>query len=218
MKSLFLSSCLLILFFGCSFPRYEELNKAGSIYLDRNELPPLLSKVSEKLVYKASINAFGNYLSGLMIFKMLESGETRVAMISELGFNVFDFGFKGDTFHLYFMLEPMKKSYIINTLKKDIMLLLMQNNKGKKADMLTDNKKSVQILKIEFDDYNNYYYFRNDGSKPFKMENSSLWLKNVSIDFYSWEDDAPDSLLLDHFDFDLSIKLKRVKEKGEDAD
>lgn len=209
---------MLCLLFGCSFPRYEELNNAGSIFLDRNELPPLISKPSEKLVYKASINAFGNYLSGLLIFKNLENGETRVAMISELGFNVFDFGFTGDTSQLYFILEPMRKSYIINTLKNDMKLLLMQNNIGKKADMLTDNKKSFHIMKIEFEDYNNYYYFRNGVSKPFKMENSSLWLKNVSIDFYSWENDVPDSLLLSHFNFNLSIKMKRVKEKTEDAD
>ncbi len=202
---------LLVLISGCSFSRYNELKPIKEITLSGNEIPAFLNYSNQKALFKSAINVYGNYLSGLMFFKEMEDSSVRVVLVTELGIKLFDFEFKYNDFKVHFCIEPLNKSYILNLIRDDFSLLINKIPTGSKALMLSDYNSRHKIYKLENEESSNYYFFENQTGRFEKMENASLWLRNVEIK--SSKDS--DTLEIDHCNFDINIKLIKINNKDE---
>jgi len=110
-----------VLLFSCSSTK--QLTKASpkeSIFV---ATPPLATHYSTAL-YKAKINIADKKYSGLFYFKLMEDTSYRVVLLSEFGLNLLDLEYKNHDFTVVNCKSFLDKSIIVNTLKKDLKLLL----------------------------------------------------------------------------------------------
>ena len=85
-----LSSIVLILFISCaSYPKKNGFKASEG----QNFENPYFSDASKDYIYKANIEAFGNFFGGIFIVKKLGEDHHRIAFTTEMGNKIFDFTF-----------------------------------------------------------------------------------------------------------------------------
>jgi len=208
MKSLLLNSLLIMLLVACSTSRYAKLNKIEELTLKGQEIPVFFADTTDKILYKSSVNIYGNYLSGLTLFKRLPDSSIRVVFMNELGIKIFEFEFKNNEFKKVFCLEQLDRPSIINTIKSDLEILLFQSFINQKSIIFNDKENLYRIYRTRFGEFFNYYFISRKTNTLLKIENGGLTSENVEIRFGS----NADSLEIEHKDMDINIKMYKIIE------
>ena len=200
-RFLFLSIGLSAL--GCSIVRPVLQPAAADSACIQKYIPEFNSEW-----YNTGIDVVGKHLSGLLLIKKLEDQSQRIVFTNEAGVKFFDFGFDSSgEFKVYQVLDRMNKKSIINTLKKDFELLLMNKVKFKKPIPLKD----ADALRFAFDDgkETDYLVTTPDCSCLIKLEKWGR--KNVMTEIIiNSSDSIPDSIQIQHYNFDMTIKMRRI--------
>jgi hypothetical protein len=161
-------------------------------------------------LYNASIDVVGKHLSGLVLFKSMPDSSLRVVFTNEAGIKFFDFGFEPDgSFKAHQVIKQLNKKAVVKTLRQDFELLLMRRAErempkayasgselkfgfaGKKdTDFVVTNETCTSLLRME-----------KSTSKEIK---TTAHLFGAGIQ-------APDSIRIKHFNFNMNIRLKRLE-------
>ncbi|MEO6303965.1 MAG: hypothetical protein ABIP51_12415, partial [Bacteroidia bacterium] len=125
-----------------------------------SEVRPIVNR-NNSLLYKAKINLFNRYYSGLIILKQTDAATSHLTFVTEIGMKMFDFEIQNNNFKLTYVFEPLNKPKIIKLLESDMKLILLQHLLNKQAAVY--EKKNEKIYKIKED--LKYYYKTNTGTK-----------------------------------------------------
>src|SRR5207253_9678248 len=92
-KGLYLSSIVLLLAVACSPLRGYKFEKKQSATF--KDVKPVFNG-QHSILYKARINLFRKYYSGLIVIKETAPGTAHLAFITEVGMKIFDYEITAD--------------------------------------------------------------------------------------------------------------------------
>jgi hypothetical protein len=160
--------------------------------------------------YNATVDVIGKHISGLLLFKTMPDSSMRIVFTNEVGVTFFDFEFKKDgTFKAHQIIEQMNRKAVINLLRKDFELIMMRGLASKKLKGYQQNDEVFYALdgKKETD----YFITDKDCASLLRVEKGSKRKKKVEVTLWGSLGQAPDSVHLKHFTFDMQIGLKKIQ-------
>ncbi|ULQ51467.1 hypothetical protein [Flavihumibacter fluvii] len=161
-------------------------------------------------LYKANVQVNGKTLSGLLLIKAMADSSTRVVFSTETGFKFFDFSFGGQQdFKVYYVMKKLDKKVVVDALRNDFELLLMRWVNGTNpfvaamdAQWYHGFPKGKKI---------SYYITDSLCNELYRAELASKRKKLVTVQLYNTIGQVPDSMFVQHFNFNFTISLKKLE-------
>ena len=120
-------------------------------------------------VYKAKINVFDNYFSGLFLVKYFAKDTAyHVVLLSEVGLNLLDIEYKNEKARIVSCQDFLNKKMVLNTLKADFLLLFIKPNGINKKYKSKSDENLNQVIKFR-KKWHNFYYFCNNENEILKI-------------------------------------------------
>jgi hypothetical protein len=206
----FLLISILLLFFGCRTVKHCNLQKVNEQQTEVAQLYSCFKDNFNKALFKSEIKIFKNNISGLTLIKLMPDNSYRINFITELGLKIFDFELKGDQFKVIYCLEKMNKKKLIQILKEDFTLLLLENKLDDNAILYKNKTNSEKVFR--FHHKNNYtYYYIDDNTKILnKIENCGYFSRRVTIGFSEFKNKFPTKIDISHHYLKLNIRLNKI--------
>jgi len=192
-----------------------KINMSGDDYLELMAFPPGF----EKALYKAELVFYGHTFNGLMMIKAFENESYKVAFISEVGMNFFDFELRKITsdnkLNLYInnIYSALDRQVFINSLEKYFSMLLSPgiNNKENKTYLKKDG--SMIMIKVKSYKGKDAYMSKNLIEPYTEITNLrgitgreritiSLSPKKINL--------SPEFILIEQAGLDVSFKLELI--------
>ncbi|MBL7882624.1 MAG: hypothetical protein JNL69_01035 [Bacteroidia bacterium] len=209
MKNLLLNSFIVILLSSCSLGQYGKLKKTAST---PESIPhSIFGENFNSFLFKTNIRVYGKEYSGLLVTKQMEANDYRVIFTTELGMKLFDFQFKDTLFTLHYCVPQFNRAALLNTIQKDIEVLLMNNIKTHPSSSYIDSKQTQNITKIDFGKYQNYYFKNVQSKELVKIEQAKKSRKKTTFILSNYTDGFPNYILIKHHDIKLKIELNLLK-------
>lgn len=204
MRFLLLSSCVIVLF-SCSSV-YKKLQKTtGDVSCIQKFKPAYTSQW-----YTTTVDVLNNHLSGLLLFKKMPDGSTRLLFSNEMGVKFFDFEFDtAGNFKVHHIMQTMNKKAVIKTLRKDFELVLFMHTDPQNSSVLRDSLYTYYAFPQEKG--SNYYITANDCSSLVRMERGSKKKPVVEAVMKDYKNGMPDTIGISHKNFKFDISLKRLE-------
>jgi len=170
-------------------------------------------------LFNTSVGIFKKGYSGLLVIKPETTGSYRIVLITEFGLKIFDMEFfPGGGFQLHYCMEAINKKYIINTLRKDFELLLKEKPSGSSSVLLKERKTGAMVLREKEGGKRFYYYIDGKTGVVTGIMKATPLGKKAKAVFYGIAGNAPDSVILDHYNVNLNIKLDLIDENTRPVD
>lgn len=160
-------------------------------------------------IYKTGVDAYGQYLSGLLIIKSLKEDNYRLVFTTEMGLKLFDFEFKDEEFVVHYCMEKLNKKPVLNLLEKDFSLMLAREVLGDKEVKKVQNQDKIEYHWKAENEIRTYYTFQS-GRTYAVIARSPKGNVKVSIDYQSGAL-IPENVKLVHKNLNLKMKLKLLK-------
>lgn len=204
-SSQYVVAFLLLGALSCTSP-YEHLQQAAGV---PSGCVAGLAPCFDKVVYNTHVEVVGKHLSGLLLFKTMDDGSKRAVFTSETGPTLFDFEFKGDSFKKHFCIEKLDRKAVVNTLRRDLSLLLVEGVGEPGSQVLQDG----QHLYFPFEKGKETAWYITDPacSRLLRIENASKHKKKTILTFPPLQKALPDSALIEHQNFNFAIRLTKLK-------
>ena len=172
---------------------------------------PYFSNSEIDYVYKANITVYGNELSGIFIVKKINETTHRAVFTTEFGNKLLDFEISDTTFKINFIVDELNRKILINTLKMDFKLLL--RNKFDVQEQFENELFKVFLIK---DGKNfEYLYLTKPNNKLSKIVLASKRKEKISIEYTSENNIFANSIIIQHQNLRLQIKLNYINTKTE---
>ena len=203
-------SLILLLLSACGSPYKRLLPAAGAAKgADILKFKPHFPAF-QKEVYRCHVDGrflFKSFhLSGLLLFKNYENGETRVLFSNEMGFTFFDFGWDAsDSFKVNSIIEQLNRPALVRTLRKDLELLLLKNIQSS----LPLRDKDTLYYQVPLAKGNAYYIA--DATKLLRIEVAGR--KKVATIYssgYGAVGSMADSISIVHHKANFTIEAKKI--------
>ncbi|MCX7551454.1 hypothetical protein [Xanthomarina sp. F2636L] len=201
MRFLLISLCFFVVSCG-SYPEKQNFLTENSTSQEIENL--YFSDPSIDYVYKASIDVYDRNFSGLLIIKKLTDKEHRVAFTTEMGNKMFDFSFTEDNFQVNFILDELNKKMLINILKKDFKVLILEN------PLISNSysKENNQVFETLIYNKKHYYFTENNQlNQVIKTKNGK---EKVQFLFSEINNHLANQIEIKHQNIKLKIKLKSI--------
>jgi hypothetical protein len=217
LKNLVLSSVLIVLLTGCSYPQFNSFQRTSEAVISLNDVKPWFVEGQDHYLFSAEIDIYRNHFGGMMVIKYLSKESCRVVYITEVGIKVFDMEFftNGD-FKLHYCLDAINRKIIIKTLKKDIGLMLSNIPSNNKITLSEDRKKNETLLKSMGHDGTKYYLLNNKSLRVEEILTKKSLQKKVEIRYFYSQSEL-DSVRIKHYNIRLRINLSRINETKSDV-
>lgn len=160
--------------------------------------------------YTTSVDVYGHHISGLLLFKVMPDSSVRVVFTNEVGVTFFDFEFSKDGgFNVHQINAQLDKKIVINLLRKDFEMLMMRRVGNKPLHVFRRQNELFEALpgKKETD----YFITDKDCASLLRIEKASKRKKMVEVKLIETPGNAPDSVSLQHFTFNMQIALKKLQ-------
>lgn len=197
-------SVLLLVFTSCAVKTVKDFDKTevtSAVYKS-----PYFSDKNEDYVYKASISVYGNNFGGIFIVKKTNETTHRAVFTTEFGNTLFDFEISGNDFKVNHIIDELNRKILINTLKRDFMLLLKENfqvseqfeNENFKVYKSPDNKRF------------NYIFVNKSNEKLSKLVHATNSKEKINIEYLSENNTLADKIIIQHQNIKLRIELNKL--------
>ncbi len=191
---------------GCKQPNYLQLPQTEAA----TSCLQLLHAEFKTVLYNGHINVVGNHLSGLLLFKQTGIDSIRVVFSTEMGIKFFDFEFTPSGFKVIYCIDKLNKKVVLNQLEKDLGLLLFQNL----------NKNNINYYKGDNEIYMEqaagksatYYVADTTCAKIKRIEDVYKGKPKVKIHLTEINGGMPDSVYIDHKNYEFNISLKQIQQ------
>ncbi len=161
-------------------------------------------------LYKTEVNVMGNYLSGLLLIKKMPDSSTRMLFSNEMGFKFFDFEFSGNgDFKVHYIIKQMNRKAVVKTLRKDFELILMQHPENGAAKLKASSEGLRYYIYPQSKGFN-YYITDSTISNLLCMKRASKSKEIVTVIARDYKDGLPDTIGIEHHNFNFSIALKKI--------
>jgi hypothetical protein len=203
MRNLILSSIVLsLLLCSCS----KDLFKKSTSDLVQIHQSDLIKPIADdtSVIYKTAVNAYGRYLSGLLIIKSYSNDDYRMVFTTETGVKLFDFEFKKDEFFVHYCMDMLNKKPVINLLRNDFSLMLARSFVDKPVKKTTQDGLEYHFLKND----NELWFINPIGKSITNIKSTSLKGKTKLLITYSYNNSTiPSQIILVHKNLNLDMKL-----------
>lgn len=176
----------------------------------QTEILPLLPSTYNSVIYNAKIDIGEKHFSGLFYFKALEDSSVRILFLTQFGLSLLDLEYKNKEFTVKKCQEFLNKKIIINTLKKDLQLLIDIPLKDNKKGIYT-NQENNTLIKYNKNCRKNYYYIskKNQISKIIQKKR----LSHIQVNATNYKKNVPENIIITNKRINLTIKLNLIKTK-----
>lgn len=189
---------------GCS-SAYRHLQATPGDAANLQKFKPAFSVA----LYKAAVDVAGNHLSGLLMIKKMPDSSRRLVFSNEIGFKFFDFEFSNNGgFKVFSIIKQMDKKAVINTLRKDFELLMMEKIDSK--DVLIRKDGSLVYYTFPAEMGYNHYITNQTGDELVRLERSSKRKPVMQAIMKNYVAGIPDTIGITHNNFNFTIGLKRL--------
>ena len=165
------------------------------------------------LLYKAKINVFDRYFSGLFFFKKFEDQSYRIVFLSELGLNLLDLEYKNSEITVKNCQPFLKKESVLNTLKNDLGLLVKQLEISSEVKFYKGDKQPTTALSFETEE-SDYIYYYDTSDQLIEIQQDSGAFQGVQVKIKNYRGDIPEQIDFIHDWIDLNITLQLLKVKS----
>lgn len=191
-------------FIACHTP-YSLLQPAPDIAPKAVEkFRPVFSSV----IYKTEVDVVGKQLSGLLVFKTMPDSSRRVVFTSETGPTLFDFEFRPDTFVVRYCYKKLKRKAVIQTLRKDFELLLMENAGAPAKQVMRDS--AALYFPFIAGKETNYYITDTAVQQLLRIEKTGRRKQKVVISLSPFDVGMPEKVWIEHRNFTFAIRLNAL--------
>ncbi len=200
---------------GCSPAGYPISEITDSKHLPEFKLSPFDDNFN-KAVFKARLTFGKHYLSGLMIFKTVDTGNIRVVFITEIGLKIFDFEFENNdskkTFFVHYCMKGLDRKIVLKNLGNDIGLLLKQTE-TQNFKLFIEKEEKHTILKNIQDDKACYYFFDNKNKNLSKIEQSGGFFNRQKVVIYleNYQNGFPNIIRIKQKNIKIEINLYLIE-------
>jgi len=209
MRYLALSS---LLFLACCSSPYRHLATSETTN-SALRFKPEFGKVLYRCVVDGRVVFRKFHLSGLLFFKDMHNGSTRIVFQNEMGFTFFDFEWnQQDSFIVHQMIPQLSKPAVVKTLRKDMAMLLMKDIDSSTEISFKGNDEWYH----RFEMGNGFAYYIVENNQLVRIEQAGKQ-KVTTLTLQGKEGDQamPSSVLVDHHKAHFTISLKKI-ENAED--
>ncbi len=194
--------CLLA---SCAGP-YKNLRQSGNDGACLDKFRPAFR--SE--LYNTQVNVLHRHFSGLLLIKTMPDSSVRIVFSNEMGVSLFDFSFsKTGTFTVFSVIPQMNRKAVINTLRQDFELLLMQDLHQYPVQVLED--KRFRYFRYSRGKSFDYYITSKDCNELVRIEKASRRKVKVSMMVAPLQGGIPDTIGITHRNFNFNIGLKKLQ-------
>lgn len=151
----------------------------------------------------------------MMFIKYFGERHYRTVFITEVGMSIFDFEFNHGKFTDHGSLDVIKKPYIMNTLKKDLMLILMEDGYFQDALKYEDSETGGIVYRMDSGDEYNYFFIDKNG-RLLKIENSSGCFKKIIIEYSYNKNNSIGKIRVEHYNADLNMEFNTLENSSDD--
>ncbi len=203
MRCLLFASCMFLV--ACRGP-YKSLQPATGDISCLQKFRPVIGSV----LYNTTVDVVGKHLSGLLLLKHMPDSSLRIVFSSEMGIKFFDFEFsRSGEFRVHSVIRQMNRKAIINTLRKDFKLVLMQDLALAPHNILTDQRLSYYVFSKGAE--LNYYITDTSCNTLVRIEKTSKRKVKVRAVMERYINGVPDTIGITHRNFNFNIGLKRLE-------
>ncbi|MBX2968011.1 MAG: hypothetical protein KF803_01455 [Cyclobacteriaceae bacterium] len=163
--------------------------------------------------FSTSVDVMNKHISGLLLIKEMPDQSQRIVFTNEVGVTFFDFEFDPDgRFEVKKIISQLNRKPIIETLRKDFSLLMGLPFKDT-LQAWQHNGKLYFGTEVQSE---KYYFVASDGCITVEsVEIGSKRKKKVSITYEGEDIRNPESVLITHFTFNMTLKLKRIDKNAD---
>ncbi len=200
----------IILLSSCSSPYKKLVTTTSSISAYKYE--PELDKALYRCIIDGRFILKKFHLSGLLFFKELENGTKRAVYQNELGITFFDFAWNiEDSFSVKQVIPQLDKEAVINTLKKDIEMLLLIGLEKNSEKTFIDSRGIEQFNRLSIS--NGYVYYVTKDEKLVRIENANNRKRIVTVNVGAKAETSamPQDVLIEHHTANFTISLKKIE-------
>ena len=197
-------SILSLVFTSCAVKTVKDFDKmevTSQVYKT-----PYFSDKNEDYVYKASISVYGNDFGGIFIVKKTNENTHRAVFTTEFGNTLFDFEISGNDFKVNHIIEELDRKILINTLKRDFMLLLKEDFKV--AEQYEN--ENFKVYKSPDSKRFNYIFINKSDSKFSKLVHATKSKEKINIEYLSENNTLADKIVIQHKNIQLRIELNKI--------
>lgn len=207
--SLFLFLALV----SCANP-YKHLQQDTTVHTTALRFKPEFDKALYRCVVNGRIVFKKFHLSGLLFFKNLEDGTTRVVFQNEMGFTFFDFEWdQHDVFKVNQVIDQLNKPALIKTLEKDMNLFLLKN-----LDTATEKRfRKNAAVYHRFDLEKGVVYYISANNILERIENAGKSkVITITLSGKQKEHDMPQEALFNHHKANFTIRLNKIEHNADE--
>lgn len=209
-QTLFLLFSSFILIAGCS--QTPTGFHSVPVETPKKELAALLGKDYKTVLYKAKIDVFGRYFSGLFFFKKVDLHSYRIVFLSELGLNLLDLEYIKGVFTVKNCQPFLKKESVLNTLKNDLKLLIQKVELSPVAEYYKGDQQPRTAIAFETEE-SKYIYFYNTADQLVEVHQDSGAFQGVELKIEGYKNNFPKQIQFTHDWIDLTITLNLLNVK-----
>ena len=184
-----------------------------NMYTTSTDIECLAKQLPKRLStswYRTTVDVKGHHITGLLLIKEMPDSSYRVVFTGDAGIRFFDFSFSNSNlFSVEYAMKQLDKKVVIQALRTDFELLLG----------IPYRNKNVEALKLKTE---NYFAFTNKKEtayivydsvecKTLRLESSSRSVKKTTLQTFGSNSGSPDSVVIAHHTFDMTIRLSKIE-------
>lgn len=201
----FLFISLLLALTACT-SAYDHLRKSEVVPCPVSTFKPVIPYA----LYATSVDVLNKHLSGLLAVKSVPDSSIYTVFQSEMGLTYFEFEWeRTGKFHARNVINKMNRKSVINALRKDFELMLMNNLDTSNVMTFSDQ----QDLYTRYQQGSGFVYRVTDSacSSLKRMESASKRKTIVEMNMFNTTG-IPDSVFISHKNFKFNISLRKIKQ------
>lgn len=201
----FLFISLLLALAACT-SAYDHLRKSEVVPCPVSTFKPVIPYA----LYATSVDVLNKHLSGLLAVKSVPDSSIYTVFQSEMGLTYFEFEWEPNgKFHARNVISKMNRKSVINALRKDFELMLMNNLDTSTVMTFSDQ----QDLYTRYQKGRGFVYRVTDSacSSLKRMESASKRKTIVEMNMFN-RTGIPDSVFISHKNFKFNISLRKIKQ------
>ena len=201
---------LLLFLLGCA--PYSRLPVVERKDFASSELERVWS--GEEQLYRTEIELYGNYFTGLTVFKRSAPRRYRVVFMSEMGVKFFDMSFREDSFALEHSFDKIDRKVVTKRIRKAFRLLLMPSIGDDQEGELLEGGAG-KLWSFDGGRDGRYYYHMKEGRLEKAEVVDGLMKKKELVMRLVWADRKKvlERIEFEHLDVDLKWSLRRLEDR-----
>ena len=206
MRSSITSLLFLLFFSSCGISTIKGLSEYNSTITEFSN--PYFSDINTDYIYKAKINAYGNFFGGILIIKKIKNNNHRIVFITNFGNKIFDFELLNDDIKIHYIMENLNRKIIINTLKSDFETLTHEHNKVYKV---FKKKQQYSIYQSKVKNRYNYYFVSTSTQELTEIIHTTKTKEKTIIKFNEIQNRIAKTIKIQHIKSPIKIDLTFIK-------